>query len=137
MKRIFFILVTCLFLINFSTAFAAQNSLNTGRDEFKTLLSDRQLNKLDSGDTIKAIYRTHTGFTILTDKHKLKVDVVQDKTGKGEFHLVFHDPVARTGSHKLKEKASKEISTQKSDTAPAAKSRSHKAVKTTAPSDEE
>lgn len=84
MKRLCFIIITCLALIQFSTASAAaQSSLNSGRDEFKTLINDRQFTgKLDPSDTIVAIYRTKTGFTILTDKHKMHVDVVVDKSSK-------------------------------------------------------
>lgn len=137
MKRLCFIIITCLALIQFSTASAAaQSSLNSGRDEFKTLINDRQFTgKLDPSDTIVAIYRTKTGFTILTNKHKMHVDVVVDKTSKAggaEFHLVFHDPVERAARHK-----GKDVSSQKDESTPTTKAkRSHKASTSSSPTDE-
>ena len=99
MRKIGVLIITCLLVVQVSTASAVLPPLYTGRDEFKTLVNDKQFtSKLDSGDVIVAIYRTKTGFTVLTNKHKMLVDVVADKStkaGPAQFHLVFHDAVAR------------------------------------------
>lgn len=105
MKRIAFLIVTFLLVLQFSTAAAVLPPLFTGRDEFKSLVNDKQFtSKLDSSDVIVAIYRTKTGFTVLTNQHKMFVDVVADKStkaGPAQFHLVFHDPVARKHAGKM------------------------------------
>lgn len=120
MNRIGFLIVLFLLVFQFSVASTLEPPLYAGREEFKTLVNDKQFtSKLDSGDVIVAIYRTKTGFTVLTNKHKMFVDVVQDKTGKpgpAKFHLVFHDPVARkhVGERFKKEmKEKKEVKTTK------------------------
>lgn len=113
MKRISLLIVTFLLVAQFSIASAVLPPLFTNRDEFKTLINDKQFtSKLDSGDAIVAIYRTKTGFTVLTNKHKMFVDVVADKSAKAgpaQFHLVFHDPVARKFVGKSKEEVRSKI----------------------------
>jgi hypothetical protein len=64
--------------------------------EFKALLEDKQLTeKLTSGEAIISIELTDKSFTVMTNQHKLVVDIVFDKSetiGPAKFHLVFHDP---------------------------------------------
>lgn len=122
MNRIGFLIVLFLLVFQFSVISALEPPLFTNRDEFKTLVNDKQFtSKLDSGDAIVAIYQTKTGFTVLTNKHKMYVDVVQDNTAKpgpAKFHLVFHDPVPRKhfGERLKAIKEHKEIKSTKTPT---------------------
>ncbi len=121
MKKLCFVVLTCFVLGSFSFAAAAEPNLHSAVNEFKSLVNDKQLtNKLSSDEYVVAIYRGKEGFTILTNKHKVKVDVVAGKIGKGgeqEFHLVFHDPEQR--KWKGHGQWSKDQSKDKSETKPA------------------
>ncbi|MCE5316011.1 MAG: hypothetical protein LLG04_01430 [Parachlamydia sp.] len=105
MNRIGFLIAICLLVFQCSVASALLPPLFSGRDELKALVNDKQFTeKFDSGDAIIAIYRIKTGFIVLTNKHKMFVDIVQDKSAKpgpAQFRLVFHDPVTRKHAGKL------------------------------------
>jgi len=114
MKKLCFVVLTCFALGSFSYGHSAETvvaepSLHVTVSEFKSLVNDKQFAaKLGSDEHIMAIYRSHDGgFTILTNKNKVKVDIVAGKVGKGgeqEFHLVFHNPEKRMFKHQFKEK---------------------------------
>lgn len=65
-------------------------------EEFKALSQDKRLTeKLESGESIVSIARFDKKYTVFTNRHKIIVDVVYDKTnvkGPAKFHFVFHDP---------------------------------------------
>lgn len=115
MKKLCFVVLTCFALGSFSHAPAAavetvtaQPSLHTTINEFRSLVNDNQLStNLSSDEHVYAIFRNDEGFTILTNKHKIKVDIVAGKVGKGgqqEYHLVFHKPEVKKDRHQMKEK---------------------------------
>jgi hypothetical protein len=65
--------------------------------EFKAVVEAPELTQsLQSGDAILSITRNeNTQFVVLSNKHKIIVDVVYehtDKIGPAKFHLVFHTP---------------------------------------------
>lgn len=97
MKKLTCVLFTFLAVFQISSAWSVLPPLYTTLDQFKAVVNDEQLpKKLDSGEAILAIVRIQDGFKIVTNKHRLIVDVVPEKTdkiGPMKFHLVFHDPV--------------------------------------------
>ncbi len=65
--------------------------------EFKSIVEAPELTKiLQSGEAILSITREdNTTFVVLTNKHKLVVDIVYEPTqmiGPAKYHLKFHDP---------------------------------------------
>jgi hypothetical protein len=65
--------------------------------EFKAIVESPELtSSLQSGEAIISITREENAeFVVLTNKNKLLVDVVFEKTariGPAKFHLVFHKP---------------------------------------------
>lgn len=68
-------------------------------NEFKAIVEAPELTtQLQSGEAIISIAREdNRTFVVLTNKHKLIVDVVEEPTkliGPAKFHLVFHDPIS-------------------------------------------
>jgi hypothetical protein len=65
-------------------------------EEFKALSLDKRLTeKLESGESVVSITRFDKKYTVITNRHKINVDVIYDKTnnnGPAKFHFVFHDP---------------------------------------------
>lgn len=96
MKKWFFLLLMGVSL----PVFALLPPLYTTLNEFKTLVENPELTqKLDSGEVIISIRRTHKGFVVITNKHILFADVEPLHTGKigpAEIQLKFHDPIERS-----------------------------------------
>lgn len=98
MKKFYYTLNITLGLFFSAETFAALPPLYQTLNEYKTLLTSKELTeKLNSADAIVDIKRDQAGFTITTNKHILKVDVVYEKTemiGPAHFHFNFQDPTS-------------------------------------------
>lgn len=64
--------------------------------EIKAILMDQQLGqKLQSGEVIMKIEKNEKGYEILTNQHRLQVDVNNqpaERPGPTPYTLEFHDP---------------------------------------------
>lgn len=73
-------------------------------NEYRSLLNDKQLEKaLVSAEGIREIKRTENGFTIISNKHTLDVELIYDSQampGPANFHFIFHDAIKINGSEK-------------------------------------
>jgi hypothetical protein len=95
-KKFFFCLMTAFFVKG--SLFAILPPLYHTLAEFKAVVESPELTKsLQSGEAILSVTRDeNTRFTVLTNKHKLLIDVVYEQTGRigpAKFHLQFHEPV--------------------------------------------
>lgn len=64
--------------------------------EMKAILTDQQLGqKLHSGEVIQMIQKNDQGYEILTNQHRLQIDVLYQppkQPGPAHFKLYFHAP---------------------------------------------
>jgi hypothetical protein len=95
MKKKFFLLCISMFLIH-GYGIAILPPLYHTLAEFKAVIEAPELTQdLQSGEAILSITLDENAkFTVLTNKHKLVVDVVYEHTNKigpAKFHLVFHE----------------------------------------------
>lgn len=85
----FFVMAISSLAIN---AFGALPPLYQSIREYKALIESPELSQLGSAEMIKEIQRDETGFTVLSERKTLHVDVVydpQDQPGPVKFHLEF------------------------------------------------
>lgn len=65
--------------------------------EIKSMMADEQLGqKLQSGEAIMTIQKTDAGYEIVTNQHRLQVEVNYEpakQPGPAKFKLQFGDPV--------------------------------------------
>jgi len=65
-------------------------------DEIKAILSDKELSHyLHAGEVITTIQKNDRGYEIITNQHRLQVDVGYeqlDLPGPARFKFVFHEP---------------------------------------------
>lgn len=76
--------------------------LYEGVREIKAIIENEEFDqKLTSGEVVETIQKNETGYEILSNKHRLQVDVkykVNDRSGPehnvgpAQFELYFHDP---------------------------------------------
>ena len=73
--------------------------LYQGVKELQSILSSPELGqKLESGDVIEKIKKTEQGYTIVTNKRELSIEVEYQKTGKigpAPYVLKFGEPIKR------------------------------------------
>jgi hypothetical protein len=66
-------------------------------DEIKAILNSEELEqRLTAGDVIMLIRKNDNGYTIISNKHQLQVDVINQpsyRPGPTHFKLQFHDAV--------------------------------------------
>lgn len=78
-----------------SSAEALLPPLYEGISEIKSILISRELDqKLESGDVILSIQKNDNGYEIITNKHRLQVDIIyrpMPHPGPAQFELRFHD----------------------------------------------
>ena len=88
-----------MFIFFASATFAALPPLAQGIRELQTLLADQRLyESLGSGEAIKEIIRTESGYLVVTRNYELQVDL---KYGGGDrrligpihFELEFKEPI--------------------------------------------
>lgn len=67
-------------------------------NEIKAILESKELSqKLKSGEVIMTIQKNDEGYEIVTNKHRLQVDVSylhQNRPGPSQFQFDFHQPSA-------------------------------------------
>lgn len=81
MKNLIFAVLASLTL---SQAHALLPPLYQGAIEIKTILADDQLGqKLSSGEVIMKIEKTENGYEIVTNQHRLPIDVNYERHEKG------------------------------------------------------
>lgn len=65
--------------------------------EIKSIMADEQLGqKLQAGEAIMSIQKNDTGYEIVTNQHRLQVEVSYEpakQPGPAKFKLQFEDPV--------------------------------------------
>jgi hypothetical protein len=97
MKKIIFVLI-CFF--SFSQAFAILPPFYHTVREIKAILDDPILHeKLGSGEMILSVEKEEAGWSVITHKYILHVDVKYIPTpgicGPGQFELEFQEPVEK------------------------------------------
>lgn len=94
MKKMFLLALLTLSQVGF----AALPPLFEGVREIQAILADPQLGTLlSSGEVIEQIVKNSTGFSIITNKSYLRVNVEylpQGRPGPAKFSLSFQTPVA-------------------------------------------
>jgi hypothetical protein len=95
MKRLGFLLVLgCLVC---GTTEALLPPLFQTADEIKSILGSQELSQhLHAGEVIVTIQRNDKGYEIITNQHRLQVDLGYEpnlKPGPAQFKLTFHEPV--------------------------------------------
>jgi hypothetical protein len=95
MKKIILSLITGFVLI--SSLEAALPPLYQSANEIKAILASEEFGqKLQSGELILTIQRSENGYEVLTNHHRLQVDILNvpsNKPGPIQFKLKFHDPI--------------------------------------------
>lgn len=92
-------LTACLsFLSIFSSMEAVLPPLYEGAKEIRAMLKNRELDqKLESGEVITTIQKNEKGYEIITNKHRVQVDVIYQPNahpGPARFELQFHEAEA-------------------------------------------
>lgn len=97
MKKFCFCLIGCLLAT--SPMFALLPPLYSSLEEYRQLLNSKELiTRLESGQAILSIEKVEGGFEVKTPKYSMRVDIIplpQSHPGPAQFHLEFHQPVAR------------------------------------------
>lgn len=93
--KVFLSLIVCCALTQ--TVEALLPPLYQSSNEIKSILNNEELGKkLQSGELIIAIQRNANGYEIITNHHRLQVDVINEpvqRIGPAVYHLDFHEPI--------------------------------------------
>ena len=93
------------FLAYVGTAQAALPPLYQSTAEIKALMTDDRLGeKLQSGELITGIQKNDQGYEIITNQHRLQVNVDYlpgNRPGPAKFNLRFEEPAPLTSSRSI------------------------------------